>query len=154
MGKRVKLMVGSVSHLSKVIRTCVKISTCPQAQVLFPLPSFHLLPFAWGLKLPRGVSRYTFPQSREALFDLLWREPPRCSAQVKGVRSGCHVVLRGSHAVETQHSSSLCVRLFRHRHSIPKPTTPFNHGPYFSAHSRWGRWRCRDRGMKMHSFLS
>lgn len=33
-GRFVELRVGSVSHLSKVNRTCVKISKCPRAQIL------------------------------------------------------------------------------------------------------------------------
>lgn len=87
---------GFCQHLSKVIRTCVRISKCPQAQLFFPLPSFHLLPFAWGLKLPRGVSCYTCPQWGEALCDLLWREPAQCWMKVKGVQNGCHMVIRGA----------------------------------------------------------
>lgn len=88
--------MGSLSRVSKVIRTCVKMSECPQAQILFPHPSFHLPPFAWGLKLPPGVSHYTFPQPSEALLDLLWRECLQCSVQVKGVQIGCRMVLRGT----------------------------------------------------------
>lgn len=51
VGKCVELMVCSVSHLSKVRRTCIKVSECPWAQIfLCSLPSCDLCPFAWELK--------------------------------------------------------------------------------------------------------
>lgn len=118
-GKCVKLIEGSVSHFSKVIRTCVKISKGPQ--VLFPLPSFHLLPFAWGLKLLRGVSHFTFRPFSEALCDLLWREPLQCFAQVEGVQNGCPMVLRG--AVLLKDSAPALSALGSSDTGIPFPNT-------------------------------
>ena len=129
-GKCVKLIVGTVSHLSKVMRTCVKSSKCLQAQILFPLPCFHLLPFAWGLKLPTRVSHYTCPQRSQALFDLQRQLP--CE-QVKGVQNGCHVVLGGTMLLK-DYTGSFCVSLFRHWLSIPEHTAPSSHGPHFFVH--------------------